>query len=176
VTHAALFSGGKKTESIFDGDEKTFWLILATFSNIGHVFPNIVNSKNRKKFEIFNFISASFVTPAALFSGGKKTESIFDGDEKTFWLILATFSNIGHVFLNIPNRKNRKKFKIFNFNRTSLVTHTALFSGGKTRSQFLMEMNNFLATFSNIGHVFSTLQIVKIEKSLRFSISSVLLL
>jgi hypothetical protein len=131
VTHAALFSGGKKTESIFDGDEQTFWPILATFSNIGHVFLNITNSKNRKKFKIFNFISASFVTHAALFSGGKKTESIFDGEEQTFWVILATFSNTGHVFLNITNSKNRKKFEIFNFISASFVTHAALFIGGK---------------------------------------------
>jgi hypothetical protein len=123
-------------ESIFDENEQTFWLILATFSNIGHVFPNIVNSKNRKKFKIFNFISSSFVTHAALFSGGKKTESIFDGNKQTFRVILATFSNTGHVFLNITNRKNRKKFNIFNFISASFVNHSVFLVAAKN-SEFL---------------------------------------
>jgi hypothetical protein len=135
---------------------------LATFSNIGHVFFNIANTKNRKKFKIFNFISALYVTHAALFSGGKKTESIFDGDERTFWLILASFSNIGHVCLNITNSKNRKKFKIFNFISTSFVTHAALFSGGKkTESIFNGDEQTFWQLSVTLAIFFLTLQIEK---------------
>ncbi len=57
-----------KMESIFNGDEQTFWQLSVTLAIF---FSTLQRAKIEKMFKIFNFISASLVTHAALFIGGK---------------------------------------------------------------------------------------------------------